>query len=116
MTAKHKAAIRKGIKAAAKQRMHWTKTAKGRKHMKKMGLLRGKLMKQIKAQKALKTAVNINNNLGEETSDQPRISFHAAYLLGKIETLIEFYATSKGIPPAPLASELGELLRHSESR
>jgi hypothetical protein len=104
MTAKHKAAIRRGIKAAAKARgkPHWTKTIKGRKHMRAMGLKRGELMRAAK--------------LSQEAKHVEGPSFHSGYILGKVETIIEYYCAGKDISPAAIASELGELLRHSKNR
>lgn len=43
-------------------------------------------------------------------------SFHSFYILGKVETIIEYYCVGKNLSPALVASELGELLRHSKNR
>jgi hypothetical protein len=108
MTAKHKAAIRRGIKKAAKARgakPHWTKTKKGREHMRQMGLKRGELMRAAK--------------LSKETSDGKDTqgpSFHVGVIYGITLTHIEYYATRQRLSPEALATELGELLRHSQDR
>lgn len=66
----------------------------------------------VKAREALKA--KHKHSLGG--TDVGKVHFHAAsWVLGKVETLIEFYAASQGISPAPIAAELGKLLRHRES-
>lgn len=41
---------------------------------------------------------------------------HVSYLYGKVETIIEYYANSNGIPVSTLTAGVASLLRHQESR
>ena len=45
---------------------------------------------------------------------QHEIEKHAWYLFGKVETHIDLYSASSGVPRSALAKRVGELLRHQE--
>lgn len=49
-------------------------------------------------------------------SSKKGIEEHVAYLYGKVETIIEYYASSNGISQSSLASGVASLLRGKESR
>jgi len=41
---------------------------------------------------------------------------HVSYIYGKVETIIEYYARSNGVPYSTLAEGVASLLRHPQSR
>jgi len=66
--------------------------------------------------KARKAQAKKRNQLKQEAKHVEGPSFHSGYILGKVETIIEYYCAGKSISPATIADELGALLRHSQSR
>ena len=49
---------------------------------------------------------------GRHTEEKENLSSHIHYLFGKVETIIEYYAGSNGIPKSALAEGIAGLLRH----
>lgn len=45
------------------------------------------------------------------TQAHDHIETHASYIFGKVETIIEYYANSNGIPKSTLAERVADLLR-----
>lgn len=52
----------------------------------------------------------------QEGHSKDGLEAHAAYLFGKCETIIEYYASSNGIPQQALAERVSTLLRHPQGR
>lgn len=50
----------------------------------------------------------------QDLHHQHEIEKHAWYLFGKVETHIDLYSASSGVPRSALAKRVGELLRHQE--
>src|SRR5262245_2204403 len=51
-----------------------------------------------------------NDSTGTQTQDH--IENHASYIFGKVETIIEYYSNSNGIPVKALTDRVASLLRH----
>jgi hypothetical protein len=79
---------------------HWSQTPKGRATINRN--LR-------KARAALKR--KRKESVHEEIS-----SHHASYLLGRFEAAIEFYCAQQGIPTAPVAAGVAQLLGQHQNR
>ncbi|HEX9430870.1 MAG TPA: hypothetical protein VF944_10880 [Candidatus Bathyarchaeia archaeon] len=75
----------------------------------------GKRSRGVKKSAAKVKAANKSTRVKEHKDDgREENSNHIAYLFGKVETIIEHYASSAGVPRAALASGVGRLLQGKE--
>ena len=103
---------------------HWTQTPTGRKKLKERRILKATITPSGKARQKAIDAINTftlpSDWMGlSKTPFTPKEEIekhHVAYILGKVEAQIEFYAARQNISASALASKLGEILRDSESR
>lgn len=59
-----------------------------------------------------KTTTRRASSNGRHTEEKENLSSHVHYLFGKVETIIEYYASSNGVPKSALAEGIAGLLRH----
>ncbi len=59
-----------------------------------------------------RTKAKANSKRKETTNERKAQAEHISYLYGKVETIIEYYARSNGVPFSTLAEGVASLLRH----
>lgn len=97
------------------KRIHWTQTPAG-----KAKLAERAKLKDVPWRRAMKETERMIADIEEQNPSHgvtdATEQTHVAYIYGKIETIIEYYARSNGVPFAALASGVASLLSHSQSR
>lgn len=77
---------------------------------------RRKLKKKGKVKRVNKPKHRTNEGTKERVNAKSGVDNHIAYLYGKVETILEHYAHSNGVPFTTLAHGVARLLQHPASR
>jgi hypothetical protein len=92
-----------------RRKLHWTQTQRGRRIMRRNARRKHRLARETQT-----TAVVATKGAVRHEPEAPCLDTHVAYLFGKVETLVEYYASSNGLSYAALATGVSRLLHHHE--